>query len=185
MKNFKGALIVSVLLIIVSVFAGCAGMGNTDMDNQDQTGVPQGYDNNQQDRLVPGQDNMFGQYEQNDVPGRINQNGMNDMNGMNQMSDRIENEVNNMQGIDRADCVVSGDTAIVGCKTNQNIEKVKPMVENKIKQMNPSIKNVVVTNSPDLMEEIRRMSDQTMNGMGANGNMDNRIKQLMNKINAQ
>ncbi len=95
-------------------------------------------------------------------------------------SDTIKNQLNTMSEIKNANVVVLGNTALVGFNTaNTGVDaaKARDLVVNKVKQADPSITNVLATDSQDLLSGINRLGEDIASGKPANaiGNSFNQI----------
>lgn len=73
----------------------------------------------------------------------------------------IERQLENRNGI--GDCVVlvNGDTALVGVRNitgnNANLSALRSSIERRVKQIDSSIRNVMVTNSEDILTRMGRL----------------------------
>lgn len=178
-KRYRAASIATAVLVAILALTGCTGMGNENMDMQNQTGTPQGYD--QGGQMTPDR-NMLDNDVNNGDTGYGDMTGMGmDMTGMKQKARRIESELEKIPGMNDINVVISGDTAIVGCTTNQDMSAMKSRIVNRVKQLDPSVKKVAVTNARDTLMEIRKLKSDMMGGSDTGG-INARVKQLVNKI---
>jgi YhcN/YlaJ family sporulation lipoprotein len=187
--------IISAILVMLLAFAGCAGMGNNNAGNrtgdtrdrignvEDRVGTPQGFqpdgNNVAKDRML---DNDVNDGDINDMAERPGGTGARmNMDSARQKAMRIESECEKIPGVDDAAVIISGDDAVVGCRTNQNISALRQRIESRVKQLEPSVKNVTVTNSSDILTEIRKLTNEITDGPDVN-NLDARVRQLIEKI---
>lgn len=76
---------------------------------------------------------------------------------------KIERQLESIGGVNDCTVLVSGDTALVGLRTNgtgtagRNISGLKTTIERKVKQIDSSIRNVVVTDSTDMLTRMGRL----------------------------
>ena len=74
---------------------------------------------------------------------------------------RMENTCNNISGVKDATVVKNGDTAYVACDTtdteNQNVAALRTECANRIRNIDPSIKKVVVTVDPNKVSKLKNM----------------------------
>ena len=103
------------------------------------------------------------------------------MNTARQRAMKIESECEKIPGVDDAAVIISGDTAVIGCRTNKNMGALRQQIINRVKQLEPSVRNVTVTNSGDILDEIRKLTNEIVDGPDAN-NSDARVRQLIKKI---
>ena len=185
--------IISAILVMLLVFVGCAGMGNNNTENragdtrdrignvEDRVGTPQGFQPNgnnvAQDRML---DNDVNDGDIDGGANRMDGTGAG-MNTARQKAMRIESECEKIPGVDDAAVIISGDNAVVGCRTNQNISTLRQQIESRVKQLEPSVKNVSVTNSRDILTEIRKLTNEISDGPDMN-NLEPRVRQLIEKI---
>lgn len=85
----------------------------------------------------------------------------------------IERQLENSNGI--GDCVVlvNGDTAVVGLRNTTgntaNMSRLRSSIERRVKQIDSSIRNVMVTDSQDILTRMGRLGTAgNANGMAAN-----------------
>lgn len=112
-------------------------------------------------------------------------NGTNAMNGNDKArASMIERQLNNVNGVNNCSVLVSGDTALVGLRTNNatNISRLRSSIERRIKQMDSSIKNVKVTDSPDILTRMGRLGT-TGNYNGMANNFMQEFKNMLNSMN--
>lgn len=74
---------------------------------------------------------------------------------------RMESSCNKIKGVTDATVVRDGDTCYVGCNTtagtNGNTAALRTQCANKIRQIDPSVKKVVVTVDPNKITKLRNM----------------------------
>ena len=112
-------------------------------------------------------------------------NTTNTMNGNDRArASMIERQLENVNGINDCSVIVSGDTALVGLKTKgtntQNMSGLRTSIERRVKQMDNTIKNVRVTDSPDMLTRMGRLGTTGNN----NGMTNNFMQEFSNMINS-
>ncbi len=99
----------------------------------------------------------------------------------------IKRQLDNMSGINNCSVVVSGDTALVGLRTNGNsttsMSRLRASIERRVKQADSRIKNVTVTDSTDILTRMGRLGTTTGNYNGGTNNFMQEFNTLMNSIN--
>ncbi len=89
---------------------------------------------------------------------------------------RMENSCNNISGVKDTTIVKNGDTAYVACDTdgadNQNVAALRTECANRIRNIDPSIKKVVVTVDPNKVSRLRNMIQDINIGRPARGFMN-------------
>lgn len=125
------------------------------------------YDMENNEYLYDRYNGMNDYYRQNDY---YNGSYLTPNNNMTKSS-KIENTVENMSEFRDADCVISGDTAYVGCEgVNGDIsEKLKERTVSRIKSLYPEIKKVYISNDPDITNKITNLR-KDMNNMSIRDN---------------
>jgi YhcN/YlaJ family sporulation lipoprotein len=176
--------------------------GITDRQNTTQYGSPIRYSNNGYERIdgmrlngiTPAPRN--GNVSDNGT-GRINNNTpqprtildttpgayVNDMNTMQSKSQNIEKQIKNLPNIKDANVMVVGNTALVACSpdtTSVDTNALRNSITQKVKSVDPSINNVVITESSDMMANVRQMlSDMNNRSMNQITNdFNNLIRQI-------
>lgn len=99
-------------------------------------------------------------------------------------SDYIHGQLNKMTELNQVGVIVTGNTALVGyspSKTAKDVNTTKSMIANKVKQIDPSIKNVVVSESADIMAKISKLTGDIANNRPGN-EIGNEVNQLLQKI---
>ncbi len=88
---------------------------------------------------------------------------------------RMENSCENIKGVTNATIVRNGDTAYVGCTTdegtNENIAALRTECANRIRNIDPSVRKVVVTVDPNKISKMRNMVRDIDIGRPARGFM--------------
>lgn len=87
-------------------------------------------------------------------------------NNMREKSMSIKNQVKNLPQVKDANVVVLGNTALVACNPNtgtMDANALRDAVTKRVKSFDPSIKNVLVTDSPDMMANINKMINNMSN----------------------
>jgi len=125
-----------------------------------------------------------------------NNNGTNGFNGTNgngtsirnsgvdwQRAKEIERQLENTVGVD-CSVLVNTDTALVGVRNNgtnrTDISRLRTSIERKVKQIDSTIKNVKITDSPDMLTRMGRLGtnvtddfmdefNKLINSLGGNG----------------
>lgn len=105
--------------------------------------------------------------------------------------ERLARSVEAVPGVDKATCVISGNTAYVGVDTDadltgrniaygnaNNLSAVKRQCAQKVKADNPQIKNVYVSTDANFFERLRRISDGAGRGSAGN-NFSNELNELV------
>lgn len=105
----------------------------------------------------------------------------------NKKAQTISDEICKVDGVEKATVIVSEDTALVGIKCADDNFKdgedksLKDEIAKKIKEMNPEIKNVSVSESPNLYQRINNLSKDVGKGKPIKG-LGNEFKEIINKI---
>jgi len=146
--------------------------------NNDITGGINGIDGN---NMTGGIGGVNGNNSMNGTMGN-NRNAANgtDMTSVQQRANKLKAELEKVSGVSDVSVLITGDTAIIGCKTNQSLSEIKNRLTEKAKSVDPSIKNVAVTNANNILTEMKQLSSDMMNGNATD--LDNKIRQLLNKI---
>lgn len=88
---------------------------------------------------------------------------------------RMESSCNQIKGVTDATVVRDGDTCYVGCNTTagaQNTAALRTQCANKIRQVDPSVKKVVVTVDPNKITQLKNMVRDINIGRPARGFMN-------------
>jgi len=107
--------------------------------------------------------------------------GLQGLNEMKQKSDNITKQLDAMPEIDKVNVLVTGDTCLVGyspANAQGDPNARKNMVIEKVKQIDPTLNNVVVSESQDVMNRI----NQLINDMANNKSMDEINREVMQLI---
>lgn len=105
----------------------------------------------------------------------------------NKKAQSIANILTEMEPIERATVVISGNTALVGIDIVDGYYKyseeeyLKDELVEKIKRLAPGVTNVAITESPDLFERISRLSRDIGNGNTVQ-RLNDEFKNLVNRI---
>lgn len=133
--------------------------------------------------MVPGTGtgNLTGNPGTTVVPGRINTKPLAfDV----QKSNNIMKNMGTIDGTRNIKAIVNGSTALVGYTpsgTMRNTLATKSAITKKVKSLDKSITNVVVTDSADIMNSINRLAnDIKSNKVGSS--LNNTFNQLVNKV---
>lgn len=100
----------------------------------------------------------------------------------------IENSLNNMAGVRNARVVVNGNTAIVSytpVNTATNVNATKSAIVNRVKQVDRSITNCAVSDSPDIGTRVNQLSRDinNTNNTRPGQELTDSFNKLMNNIN--
>ncbi len=94
----------------------------------------------------------------------------------------IERQLESVSGIGDCSVIVSGDTALVGLMTNGNnagnSSQLRTTIERRVMQIDNTIKNVTVTDSPDMLTRMGKLG--TGDGMTTNFMQD--FRNMINNI---
>lgn len=126
------------------------------------------------------------------TPGPDNNMGLNRMGqqfqqqtGFNgQKADNIRSQLGNIDGVRQINTVVNGNTALVSYSptdTTRDANATRNMITDRIKQIDNTITNVVVSNSRDISTRIDRLADNIRNNRPMN-ELNNEFNQLMQNI---
>lgn len=98
----------------------------------------------------------------------------------------IERQLESINGIDDCTVIVSGDTALVGLRTNRvgtgNMSRLRASIEQRVRQMDSSIRNVRVTDSPNMLTRMGRLGT-TGNSNGMANNFMQEFNNMINSLN--
>jgi spore cortex protein len=100
-------------------------------------------------------------------------------------ADGICNKLDNIGGIDNVNAVVCGNTALVGydsANKNADIGATKNMICDRVKQMDNTITNVVVTDSKDLSSRIGNLAGN-IKSKKSTTDLNNEFNRIMQSIN--
>lgn len=99
-------------------------------------------------------------------------------------ADNIRSKLEAMPGISKVNVIVMGNTAVVGCSRQagtSSANSAEKMVADRVKQIDPSITNVYVTESADLGNRISRLYRDMVNNRPMNEIRDDFTK-IINSI---
>lgn len=181
--------------------------GVIDRQNTTQYGSPMRYSNNGYQRLDNTRLNNVGRTITTPIPrnGIVNGDGdanlnntaplpgtiagatpgayTDNVNGMRSKSQNIEKQVKNLTNVKDANVMVVGNTALVACNPNTtavDTNALRTSITQKVKSVDPSITNVVVTESADMMTNVKQMfsnmNNKSMNQITQDFN--NMLKQI-------
>jgi hypothetical protein len=100
-------------------------------------------------------------------------------------ADSICNKLDNVGGIDNVNAVVCGNTALVGydsANKNADIGATKSLICDRVKQMDNTITNVVVTDSKDLSSRIGNLAGN-IKSKKSTTDLNNEFNRIMQSIN--
>lgn len=83
-----------------------------------------------------------------------------------QKAKAIESQLQKMPQVNNANCVVNGDTAVVGYTPSGNgkdVNATKNAIIDQVKKLYPDVKNVSVSEDVNIINQIRRMADDITN----------------------
>lgn len=211
MKKNK-IMLISLILAVVFATIGCTAQP----DNLDRTQTRIGIDNNNNalrrnnrndtdlndnnkgnitDDSIGREDTM----ERNRLRNNIVNNGLNNNNFNNnlntdmnnngnnvELSRRIADRVEDIQGVNKAYVLISGNTAIVGVDMDNNAEgqvtrNLKQKIEKAVKRVDNNIDNVSVTADPDLLTRIQNMFEDMDKGNPIRGFTDE-FQEILRRI---
>lgn len=101
-----------------------------------------------------------------------------------QKSDNIRIQLNKMNELSQVGVIVTGNTALVGyspSKKAKDVNTTKTMVANKVKQIDSSITNVVVSESADIMARINKLTTDISQNKPGN-EIGNEVNQLLQRV---
>lgn len=102
-----------------------------------------------------------------------------------QKADNIRNELKNMREIENVSVIVNGNTALVAYKPADNVGDVnatKSMISSRVKDVDKTITEVRVSESPDIMTRIDRLSRNITDNRPMNA-ITNEFNELFQGIN--
>lgn len=186
-KNIVTISLLTVTVLCLFCMIGCQGQQDATPQGQ-QPGVQQpggqqlgtpgvqapGMRNQENGDLLDNNQNM-------NQPGIQMEQG--NMQNNEQRARRLETELGKMNEVDKINAVCSGDTAVIAYSpagASPNMDATKKLIENKVRQIDPTINNVAVSESADIMQKVKKMADDM--GNKPINQIDDEIKQLMNQI---
>ncbi|HZK34315.1 MAG TPA: YhcN/YlaJ family sporulation lipoprotein [Bacillota bacterium] len=105
---------------------------------------------------------------------------------MQQRAESISNEVSNLDEVESATCIITGNTAMVGVQFSQQYrgemtDQIKKTVDRTVRDNDDRISRVVVTADPDLVTRIEDIFRQTGEGRPLSG-FTKEVNELINRI---
>ncbi|HEY9061731.1 MAG TPA: YhcN/YlaJ family sporulation lipoprotein [Pseudobacteroides sp.] len=100
-------------------------------------------------------------------------------------ADNICTQLDKINGIDNVKAAVSGNTALVGydaANNNSDIGATKKLISDRVKQMDGTITNVVITDSKDISTRIGNLADNIKNKKPIT-QLDDEFNRIMQSIN--
>lgn len=183
--RFKNRAIVVTALFAVVILLGAYAAGNrTGPRTTPQEITPQGQ--NSPNNFQQGQQ---GQLLQNRIPENNNQTRQGSEAIERQIADSqkkaetIKTSLEKLSEIEKANVIVVGNTAIVGCKISKeakDINDTKNMVADRVKGLDKSIKNVAVSDSADIMSRINKLSSNITKSKDIN-EINNEVNKIIEK----
>lgn len=190
-KSFSQIIVIFVIASLCVVgMIGCAGQQGVDPQAQ-QPGAQQ--PGGEQLR-APGTEGQFmGRDNRGDIldnnqnmnrtTPRLGQTGVVDNR---QKTDNINNQLMRMNEIDDVSTVCSRDTAIIAYNPSNvagDKDALDNMIVNRVRNMDPTLRNVVVTRSTDMKQRVEQLAnDMVRNNRPAN-EIENEVRQLIQQIN--
>ena len=176
-KKFLQTATVAMGLTILSLPLSACNVGTNNNTNPQRTGIierqnttqygsPLRYSNENYTRIDNTRLNDVGRTITTPVPGTI----VNNSNDIRAKSLNIRNQVKSVPNVKDANVVVVGNTALVACDPNTasvDTNALRTAITQKVKTADPSITNVVVTESGDMMTSVNQMFNN-MNNRSAN-----------------
>lgn len=116
----------------------------------------------------------------------VNNNSMNNNGNNRKTAKKIADRIEEIQGIDDAYVLISGDTAIVGVDMDNEAQgqitrDLKQRIERTVKNVDNDIKNVSITADPDLLTRIRNMFKDMDEGNPVEGFVD-QFEEILRRI---
>ena len=99
-------------------------------------------------------------------------------------ADNISRQLGSVDGIRQINTVVNGSTALISYSPTgkgTNLNTTKNMIANKVKQMDNTITDVIVSDSADFSSKVKRLVDNIKNNMPAN-NLNDEFNRLIQNI---
>jgi len=170
-KSFKIILkAVAMICLISMVLCGCTQTGTPRTPENDMTGLAR---NRTPDQGL-NQNDMVGNRTrtglgQGDLVGTDNRAGQTFDNAK---ANRIKRELEKINGLTETNVLVMGDTCIVGYRANAatgNTTDMRDRITRAVKKVDGTITNVLVSESADVIERIKRLGAGVTNGIDNNG----------------
>lgn len=177
-------------------------MGAKDKDNKDNNGNNNdNINNNDNNNNISKTDNIDNIRKGITIDRNNNNNNANDNNFINDTSrtddiaqpmgfnskkaDNICSQLDKINGVDNVNAVVTGNTALVGydaANNNSDIGTTKNMISDRVKQMDNTITNVVITDSKDISTRIGNLAGH-IKGKKPSAQLNNEFNRIMQSIN--
>lgn len=101
-------------------------------------------------------------------------------------TNNIEKGLKNLKDVDRVNALIVGNTCLVGYKpseTTNNTNATKKIIANKVKAIDNTITEVVVSESANIMTRIDKLSSDIMSNKNVNmDNVNNEITKIMKEV---
>jgi len=189
-KNLKTVLSAFAgVCLITTMFSACSQTGTSRAPGQNngrQLAITQTQGLNRNNLM-----NATTQYSQNNMTGTTLYNRMGANLGVNQginpginqgtnlaqtapnlqKANNIKRQLMNMTGVQDANVIVMGNTALVGLKTRtttKDITALRTSIANKVKAIDNTITNVTVSDSTDIMDRMNRLGTDITNNRPVN-----------------
>lgn len=174
MKFNKQTFTAFTILIIFTLLSACSPQSKTPAPG----GTPQG-------QTIPGtpqnQGQLLSEKTRMNIPNTVQQNLQNAQ----KRAENIKNHLVKLKNVKKAIVVVSGNTAIVGCKLSpsvKDVNSVKAMIAKKVKAIDKSITNCVVSDSTDITARINKLAVDIANNRKNPAEINNEINRIIQKI---
>lgn len=174
-KMIKNISIVTLIILLVSLSIIACQPTEKPEDNNGDSYNDQNMNNNE---------DMNNEDMNNEDTGMGNEN----MNGnqMDNKSEMIADKLVEMQGVDDATVVISGNTAMVGVDISGTMEgnmtdKVKNDIKSKVRETDSNIKQVMVSASPDIFNRLDNIAQKINQGDAIEGFRDE-INEIMKRM---
>ena len=99
-------------------------------------------------------------------------------------AENIRNQLNDIDGVRELNAVVQGNTALIGYDPDGNAtdgNAIKNMIVDRVKQIDNTITDVVVTDSRDFFTQIKQLGEKIKRNMSTD-EINNEFNQLMQNI---
>lgn len=128
--------------------------------------------------------NIYGQQIRQRLPMQSPLPGLKQMGFDKQRADNINKKLKDMDGIGQVDTIINGNTALIGYKHDGKMadrRAVKDAITKKVRQLDNTVKDVVVSDSANFTGRIRTMV-KNLNTNISNPNLSNDFQKLVRDI---
>jgi len=126
------------------------------------------------------QPQTINQNRTNVTPNAINDTVPNGKIDTNDSVNKIKNGLDNIDGVDNVDAVVSNKCALISCNVNENLrnqQNFKEILTNKVKEIDPNLVTVYIMENQDMPNmDFKSISTQFMNST------ENEFKSIWNNL---